>query len=325
MSATLMGAVMSCGPKKGSVRFALAAIADNSDDYGFACPSIETIAEKVCCDPRTAMRLVQTLESAGWMKVSRKVLSGKGSVYFIDIAKLGVTVNPKMRRSPLHVEVVKQLAGKPARVSPRAAVSKNGTKHPEDGTNDSGDILSPESKEKDDASFFAPEKSGDNSQGVQVTKTPESGDKNAVAILKNRCEPLLNPNNPQPPSKSKGASFETEGENAAKRSGAERSSGDATTRNLVCEESVAKVMRECSLSNPRMERVIRRAMATERARMQGKQAFDCNATAELMVANFNQFCQHTHLMRHSLGTRTFFAENYWRNDSRWPYDEKKLS
>jgi hypothetical protein len=70
-----------------------------------------------------------------------------------------------------------------------------------------------------------------------------------------------------------------------------------------------------------MAKVIQAAMATEHARTGAA----CTATAEIMVANFNQFGRHTHLMRHSLGARKFFAEGYWRSDGRWPYDEKKLS
>jgi hypothetical protein len=200
MSATLMGAVLSCGPKKGSLRYVLVAIADNADDYGFACPSIQTIAEKACCDERTAMRLVQTLESEGWMRVVRRVLFGKGSVYFIDIAKLGVVVNPKMRKSPLHVEVAKALEKKSA-AEPKPAPPPAADPAPP-APPASGDNLSPESDAPPVADFSAPEESGDNPQGSQVTKDADSGDKKPFPILKNRCEPLLNPDNsPLPPSR----------------------------------------------------------------------------------------------------------------------------
>lgn len=290
MSATLMGAVLNCGPKKGSMRYALVAIADNSDDYGFACPSIETIAEKACCDARTAMRLVQALEREGWMKVVRRVLFGKGSVYFIDIVKLGVTVNPKMRRSPLHVEVTKMLARKiPSAPVPVA----------------SGDNLSPEN-------IAAPEKSGDNPQGSQVTKEAESGDKKPLPILINRCEPLLNPNkdnNPLPPSNSKGECVS-------------RSSSERVAK--ACDDAVRKVMRELDISNPRMERVIACAIVAFRAKTDDPP--DCNAVAENMIARRKGYLEwdRNNLLKYQVGVRKFFADGVWADDRQWVLDKDEL-
>lgn len=178
MSAKVMGAVMTCGPKKVSVRFVLVAIADNADDYGFACLSIETIADKACCSTRTAVRLVDSLEREGWMSVRRHVFGGRGSVYYLNIEKLGVTVSEKSTKSRMHLEVARMLDEK----SPRAKLSHGNLAWVVDAA--------------------TPPR--DNSQGVHVTETSIPRDKNAVAILKNHYEPLKNQNNPLPPSNSKG-------------------------------------------------------------------------------------------------------------------------
>jgi hypothetical protein len=174
MSAILMGAVMNCGPAKGSRRYALVAIADNADDYGFACPSLQTIAAKVCCDVRTAIRHVHALEREGWVRVVRDVFEGKGNVYFVNVAKLGVTVNEASRKSRLHVQIAKQLKARDEEKSH----DKLSRKKP-----------------------GAPETSRDNPQGGHVTKMTPSRDKNAVAISKNHKEPSRNQYSPLPPSR----------------------------------------------------------------------------------------------------------------------------
>jgi len=84
----------------------LLAIADNADDFGFAFPSYETIAQKARCSTRTAMRHVDELETHGWLKVGRK-LNGRGNVYFVNLEKLGVSVSPKARKSPLFTHLQK--------------------------------------------------------------------------------------------------------------------------------------------------------------------------------------------------------------------------
>lgn len=171
MSATLMGAAMTRGPATTAPRFALVAIADNADDYGFANLSIETIALKTCCTPRNAMRLVQGLEKEGWITVRRRVLGGKGSVYFISLAKLQVEEHPRMRKSPMHLELDARQKSRD-NLSPKYKLK-------------SRDNLSPENR------VF--EKSGDNGDMSQVTMATESGDNGDIPFNSiNRCEPLSN-------------------------------------------------------------------------------------------------------------------------------------
>lgn len=297
MSAILTGAVFNCGPSKGSLRLALVAITDNSDDYGFACPSIESIAQRACCDARTAMRLVQALERDGWMKVRRKVLFGKGNVYFIDIARLGVEINPKSRKSPLHLEVAKLLEKKDRKPSEIPAKKEQPDSH---------DKLSPEKP-------AASEDSGDNPQGSQVTKTPDSGDKKPVRILSNRKEPLLNPNKdttPQPPSKSRGAS----GEEA--RPVPEQRPALLGERSACA--AVQLVMRECDLTDRRMAPVIENALRGYAAKKGNRELLEI---AALMVANRKDYLAHSTLMRHPVGPRKFFAHGLCFDDRLWPWDQ----
>lgn len=206
MSATVMGAVMRCGPMRVRLRLALAGIADNADDFGFALLSMATIASKSLCDERTAIRVVQELERERWLTVHRRVVDGKGSVYVVNVDKLGIVPDQKSRKSPWHVafdrgtklrevpahdtmppvkrqnsgdKMSPELAGKSSYdpKSLRLIDLKLGRKPEEE----SGDILSPEFC---DSPFLSPE-SGDNSQGVQVTFSGGSGDILPVAILKN--------------------------------------------------------------------------------------------------------------------------------------------
>lgn len=166
MSATLMGAVFDCGPADRTMAFVLLAIAENADDYGFACPSIETIAAKGRCDERTAMRMSKALEMEGWMVVHRRALfRGKGNAYFLNLAKLGVTLSPKARKSPLHADYEQILGDRKSRdnVSP----------------------VKPVQRPVDTA--VLQETSGDNPQARQVTKPTFSGDKTAQT---NKEEPL---------------------------------------------------------------------------------------------------------------------------------------
>jgi hypothetical protein len=105
MSVLLMGAVMDRGPDKGALRSTLLAIANLADDFGFACPSVEAIATANCCDERTVLRRLGELEADGWLKIDRKIIGGRGNVYFVSLERLAVEVNEKSRRSPLWADM----------------------------------------------------------------------------------------------------------------------------------------------------------------------------------------------------------------------------
>jgi helix-turn-helix protein len=288
MSAQVMGAVMTCGPKKVSVRFVLVAIADNADDYGFACLSIETIADKACCSTRTAVRLVDALEREGWMQVRRHVFGGRGSVYYLNIDKLGVAVSEKSTKSRMHLEVARMLDDKEPKVIPGANLSHGN------------------SSEKADAAA----KPRDNSQGVQVTKTAIPRDKNVFPISKNHCEPLMNQNTPLPPtSRGDGTSF---------------GSRPSVKNELpaACEAAVRKVMRELNLSERRMVPVIQRAIEAYRAKTDDPP--NCNAVAELMVRSRGDYLGHGELLKYQVGVRKFFANGLWADSRQWVLDKEEL-
>ena len=337
-----MGAVMSCGPAKLRHRMALVAIADAADDFGFAVLSIETIAGKSVCDPRTAMRVVQALEREQWVRVQRRVTDGKGSVYFIDVTRLGVVADAKSRKSPMHMDFERDFERKKKsrdktsgdkksgdNLSPEASAATDAAAKPLRETTlvevirqtgGSGDKMS---REKAVDSLFLPAESGDNSQGVQVTNQGGSGDKNALPISKNRFNHWNPDNSPLPPSQASGARRELTPAMVARKNG-KTAMNEAIRESLA--DAVLKVMRECGLSDPRMLQVIARAIATEHACFDSTPDArpDCNRTAELMIGNYQLFCDEAHLMRHSVSPRNFFATAIWRKQNLWPYDQQRL-
>jgi hypothetical protein len=88
--------------------FIMVAIADNADDFGFAFPSTETIAAKARCDVRTVYRYLDELEAEGWLRRMAKVINGRGNAYFLNLSKLGVTLSPDARRSPVHTALIRR-------------------------------------------------------------------------------------------------------------------------------------------------------------------------------------------------------------------------
>lgn len=182
MSGLLMGAVFQVGPPEQSPAFVLLAIADNADDFGFACPSHDTIAAKARCDRRTVIRQIDFLEREGWLKVVRKIINGKSNAYFLNLAKLGVTLSPDARRSPLHSTLLKRNGDILSRIF---APKKSG-----DTKKFSGDNLPP--------SQVTPEQS-------QVTFEGGSGDTRCHLNLLTVIQPSGEPNSPLPPSQAKGA------------------------------------------------------------------------------------------------------------------------
>jgi sulfur relay (sulfurtransferase) complex TusBCD TusD component (DsrE family) len=123
LSANVMGAVFERGPEDRTQAFVLLAIADNSDDFGFACPSVETIAAKARCDKRTVLRVLVALQKDGWMVVRKKMMFGKGNGYFINLQRIGVTLSPKSKKSPMHIEVLHRTGDSKSRdtVSPKTS------------------------------------------------------------------------------------------------------------------------------------------------------------------------------------------------------------
>lgn len=132
MSVLLMGAVFHCGPPEQTPAFIMLAIADNADDYGFACPSHDTIAAKARCDRQTVIRHLKHLEGEGWLRTAKKLINGKGNAYFLNLQKLGVTLSPETRRSALHTALIKRHGDN---LIPISAPEKSGNTKPFSGDN----------------------------------------------------------------------------------------------------------------------------------------------------------------------------------------------
>jgi hypothetical protein len=163
-------------------RMVLVAIAEAADDFGFACLSIETIAKKAVCDPRTAMRMVHCLEVEGWVWVNRRAVGGKASVYFVNIARLGVVLNPKFRKNQWHLDFERKFPGMGAT---RELVEK------ESPVVDPKPMEPPPSYEASGSSSrdiftFRAQDSGDICGEGKVTFDVESGDISPLPIRKNR-------------------------------------------------------------------------------------------------------------------------------------------
>lgn len=331
MSATLVGAVLKIGPEDRTKRFVMVAIADNADDYGFACPSVETIADMTVCDARTVKRVLHALEEEAWIRIGRRMLNrGKSNVYFLNVEKLEVAPGPKSRKSPLHADLERMMEKK-ALADPKPVVTAAPVEdlQPDAELDLSGGVVSPEIVEEVENE----QKSGDIPQGCQVTNSTLSGDISCIPILKNRCEPLLNPNKgntPQPPLRGGGVDFKSNG-NGGEPDRKPKAAGepckaapggpwdaDATEQRVRTECETA--MLECGLSNPRLLRVIADAM-----RMQTKRERMSPIEVRLMmVASWKRWKADAEYMRHSIGPRKFFGEGYWLDETLWPLDHARI-
>lgn len=113
--------------------------------------------------------------------------------------------------------------------------------------------------------------------------------------------------NPLPPSSPKGEC----GSRSASENGAKH-----------CDEAVRKVMRELDLSNPRMERVIARAIEAYRSKTDDPP--DCNAVAECMIARRKGYLEWDDMLKYQVGIRKFIQDGFWADDRTWVLDKDEL-
>lgn len=111
-----MGALVSRGPRDRTQFCVLNALANYADPFGFAFPSIETIAFDARCDLRTTRRQIMQLEADGWIYVARRVVEtrkgeggGNSNAYIINLGLIGVTVPPGYKPNPLFSKVCREL------------------------------------------------------------------------------------------------------------------------------------------------------------------------------------------------------------------------
>lgn len=297
MSVEMMGLVFKHGPSEATQAFVLLAIADHADDKGRAFPGIALLAKKSRQSERNVMRVLQQLEVEGWLAVSRRAFGVrlKGNVYQMNVAKLSVDAAKS--------------SGDKMSLEARPSGAKKELPEP------SRDTVSPDT-------------SRDKTGVHQVTKSTSSGDKTGFPILINHQEPPTEPKTsttPLPPSKSRGG-IENKTESSSVASDPSRNAAGASqakSERHVCEEAVAKVMRECNVSDPRMRPVIARAMQAFHAKSDG--LADCNATAERMIRQRSNYAEDADLLKYTVGVRKFFAHGVWADSRLWPYDQEKLN
>lgn len=104
--------------------------------------------------------------------------------------------------------------------------------------------------------------------------------------------------------------------------GAARSQGETTDWESL-NAAVAKVMRECSLSNPRLAPVIERALRAESDRV--GIAPNWNEIAERMIAARAEYLAigDKGMLSFTVGPRKFFADGIWLNTGAWAIDLKE--
>lgn len=100
---------------------------------------------------------------------------------------------------------------------------------------------------------------------------------------------------------------------------------EANSRNAVEPEELAAVhlvMRECNLSNPRLEPVVARAIATQRRKTDAPE--NPMRIAEQMVEMHREFAKSGHLMRFRMGVRKFFSDGLCVDSNLWPWDYGRI-
>jgi hypothetical protein len=180
MSVKILSLVLENGPTDALEKLVMVVIADHADDSGgHAFPGIQLIARKSCQSPRNAMRVLASLELAGWLSIQRKSHLGKGNLYQLNVPRLRTELVIRDTVSPVRRNTQGNKATSVA----------------------SSDTMSPMLKSAEAA------KSGDKPGDSQVTNSTGSGDKNAVPFNSiNRQEPPLEPKattTPLPPSQAR--------------------------------------------------------------------------------------------------------------------------
>ncbi len=108
MSIDLISAVFKRGPRDKSLLLVMVALADNANDAGVCWPRLSTIAHKSRISERTAMRLLSSLQSEGWLTIEKRAVAnydqkrkrnrpGQINRYQLNLHRLGVsgdTVSP---------------------------------------------------------------------------------------------------------------------------------------------------------------------------------------------------------------------------------------
>lgn len=105
----------------------------------------------------------------------------------------------------------------------------------------------------------------------------------------------------------------------------EKPSGDLDqAARITMQFAIGKVMRECNLSEPRLRRVVERAMRTEAAK--SDEPPDWNAIGERMIAGQREYTAagRDGLLFKPENMRRFFGDGLWCDDGRWGIDKIEI-
>lgn len=127
---------------------------------------------------------------------------------------------------------------------------------------------------------------------------------------------------PQPPLHGGVPGSSREASRAA-RSAPGDANGVACGSCAAADAAVAKVMRECNLSNARLARVIRAQLELARSQRNAP-VEEWDASAMRMVGRIRLYRADTELLRFTVGMRKFLEDGLWLNVDAWPYDQKLL-
>ena len=126
MSLDVLTAIWRAPPCKGGDLLCLLAIADNADEFGYAWPSIATIAKKAAMGERGAQKCVQKLAGAGLISIKRGGGRNKTNAYQITTNGIGVETehtNPE-QNTPNKVHPLPNINPEQSCINPEPAFAK---------------------------------------------------------------------------------------------------------------------------------------------------------------------------------------------------------
>lgn len=98
-----------------------------------------------------------------------------------------------------------------------------------------------------------------------------------------------------------------------------------TTKDADWQRAVDLVVTELGTTNRRVRAAIDGAMLAEtrRRKQLGPKPFPAMLAQE-MISEWKKYLAHADLMRYQFEAKRFFAEGIWRDQRRWPWDEKRI-
>lgn len=126
MSLDVLTAIWRDPPCKGGDLLCLLAIADNADEFGYAWPSVETIARKAAMSERGAQKCLAKLSEAGLVTVEIGGGRGKSNAYQITTNGIGETASHKKgeQNSPNTVHPLKGINPEQSDINPEQSCNK---------------------------------------------------------------------------------------------------------------------------------------------------------------------------------------------------------